>query len=576
MTEAAAGVDITPKVVPMAVHTPWATVVVYGHEFMSKRDVQVLATCLTKLPQFCAEDHGIRSVTFRDDDFPVSKFGKPILASCFPDNGGIIINLQAVFRRAVEHALEDTNKSIFAAFHQLMIQNYLHESYHLSIRLDAERRRDTDALIAKSAEAQLKEERKAEVFSLDMLFDLVKRADLEPGHHAENPFLASQLMTLLGAKDDVWSKKQRRMLQDRIFYKLDQEPGCPGLDVDTFKGFCRLLSKEKGEEAEKVWNQRTILGVGQAQDTAELIREVSTIIPAEEAPIGPTTATPNAAAGDIPAAIAAMMAEPAPKQENPNEGWSEWDDGGMEDSKPATSSTEPQVLVNSIVETDQRQTSGTAKFCSFCGGSGFPVGAKFCHHCQQPLPGTVPATGMAPSAPSQAGPVVKSLPETGLGPEQTGITARAVYSKVYEHIFNNCGHSPGTGDVGFTRPEGCTETAIPLTDAEKAVVPYMDCLDVNGRFCGKASTENGLRGYITKNFKLPAYKLYLNDNGVLRERLLLPQNPAKRNQNGEYSKPAMQARAGTMIMYVMEANDAVAKQTGKKFYPKCVDGVWGD
>jgi hypothetical protein len=158
---------------------------------------------------------------------------------------------------------------------------------------------------------------------------------------------------------------------------------------------------------------------------------------------------------------------------------------------------------------------------------------------------------------------------TGLTMGQIGEICQKLYMKMYNHIFMNC--EPLTNsDQGFGRPEGVASVAIQLDSLEKTVVVKCDCLDVNGRWCGGKSTADGiLRGYVTKDAKLPVYKVVIYANGQQMIRMIIPQNPGKRN-GGQLSKPALQARGGARIMYVMEGDD---NATGKKYIVKVVDGV---
>jgi hypothetical protein len=107
--------------IPMAIHSPEATSVVYGHANMSNRDVELLALCLNQ--QHWAdsgegvvriENHGVRVVRFMSDGRPCSKDGKPIFAGSVPELGGMLINLEHTFKVAKDDCIEDDNISIWA------------------------------------------------------------------------------------------------------------------------------------------------------------------------------------------------------------------------------------------------------------------------------------------------------------------------------------------------------------------------------------------------------------------------------------------------------------------------------
>lgn len=154
-----------------------------------------------------------------------------------------------------------------------------------------------------------------------------------------------------------------------------------------------------------------------------------------------------------------------------------------------------------------------------------------------------------------------------------------IYKRCNAFIFDNC-EPLKDSDLAFENPKKVSSNGIPLTELERSIVVKMDCQDINGRWCPTMSTVNGmLFGGVMKNTKLPYYKIFINMGaGIQRCRLLLPQNPATMESNGNYKYTAKQARAGNEILYIKEGDETIIKknkETNKSdFYFKIVNRVF--
>ncbi len=518
----------TPAVCdPMFINTDAGAVAVFGHEFISKKDLVILAHCLT-LPELSIENggHKVKSVVFRIDSIPKDEAGNPILASCCFDAGAIIISLMYTFTKAVEVMLdEEPDSSIVAIYQRNLILNYLHEINHLGML-------DGNGKLSDSETTELEE--LAGDWSTEKIYELAQTVDIEPAHHAESAFLAGQIIELLLENDEPWAKHQRLMLDNHNMYNLVETDKHQGI-VLNFKGYMHLMSSDESDN--EVWNKETILGAGVESPLAEAIRPVNT----EDLP----TDTPPeevATAGGFEAGSEAMELEDPGAAFDPNL-------FGPDGMPTLESLFEPPVPGEPLLGTPTAAGAMT-------GGptyTGFPIAGQ-----------EVAAIA------TETGPAVNVFPQTGLDEKDTADICQSVYAKCYNHIFGKCERVLNS-DVGFQNPDAVATIPIVLTEQEKAVIVKCDCLDENGRFCEQLATTTALRGSIMKNTKLPTYKLYINVNGQEKVRVLLPQNPGK-IQGGAYTKTALQARGGSCIMYIMEGNDAVAKATGKKFLCKIVDG----
>lgn len=148
-----------------------------------------------------------------------------------------------------------------------------------------------------------------------------------------------------------------------------------------------------------------------------------------------------------------------------------------------------------------------------------------------------------------------------------GRIAQQVYMKIYDFIFTQCGQQKDS-DVGFSTPEVVCNNPIALTPEEAEMFVSMNHNDINGRWCTDVPTTGGLLGKVMKNTRLPAYELTVALNGHLYRRLVLPQNPAKRNAAGQLTQRATEAQAGDAIMYVIN------KDSDNKWGPSIINGEY--
>jgi hypothetical protein len=516
---------------PIFLNSGWGAVPVFGHHLVSKKDLLILGACLS-LPMFMKDSgegmcyHGTKVVVFRDDGEP-TRDGKPVFGNATPCCGGIAINLMRIVSAGIDEATNNPESSIRAGYHRNLIMTMLHEIHHLSVLKE----------IPKSKSLLATADKEADEWAYDMMMLMAQTIDIEPAHHSESPVLCKQLLELLAEKNDEWSKEQRHRLDNNIFYvsaETDEHKATP------FKGYLHFMSGD--ERHDPKWNTETILGAGAESPLSVSIRMVDTITPTVEPQAVPQSAQ------------ATNTLSPSEYMEMEEDG------GGADFADYENYGTAPQSMqsyAQAAQPVNQQYPVYTPPITSA------PSAPPW-------TPATAPPPQYATAAQTQA--EVAVYPATGLTKEGTGEVVVGLYRKIYDHIFGKCGRLLNS-DLGFSNPEAVT-LGIPLTEMEKKVVVKMDCLDPNGRWCPNMQTSGGLLfGSIMKNAKLPTFKIYVNENGFERVRMMLPQNSAKRDGSGNYTKPALQARAGSCIMYIMEGNDAVANATGKKFLLKIVDGV---
>jgi hypothetical protein len=195
----------------------------------------------------------------------------------------------------------------------------------------------------------------------------------------------------------------------------------------------------------------------------------------------------------------------------------------------------------------------------------------------QPIPVQPPVVKQPPAQQ----PVIKqtTIQHSPLSENEIADIVIDIYKRCNAFIFDNC-EPLKDSDLAFENPKKVSSNGIPLTELERSIVIKMDCQDIEGRWCPTMSTVNGmLFGGVMKNTKLPYYKIFINMGaGVQKCRLLLPQNPATMESNGNYKYTAKQARAGNEILYIKEGDETIIKknkETNKSdFYFKIVNRVF--
>ena len=89
---------------PIFINTPTGSVAIFGHEFVSKKMLQVLGIVLSH-DAFEITYHGVKSIVFRTDGYPKDE-GRSICANFAPDVCGISINLEKTIEKAIEGSMD--------------------------------------------------------------------------------------------------------------------------------------------------------------------------------------------------------------------------------------------------------------------------------------------------------------------------------------------------------------------------------------------------------------------------------------------------------------------------------------
>lgn len=273
---------------PICINTKWGAVAVFGHEFVSNKDIEIIAKCLT-LKEFMDANHRVKSIIFRNDNKPKDENGTPLLANMAPDLGGVCINLQQTFQVAFEDTQENPEISMAFSYHRNLIMSYLHEIHHLYVLDDGG---------AVTKETLKLEEEAAEEFSMEALIRLAKTTDIEPDY-LKSAFFCEMMEKLFadyevikqaakdGQTDLDWDvDRQKHMYNNHILYHYEAE-GSKDLVLHNFKTVVQLMGNIDPNDPE--W--RTAEGTA---PLAEAINAVDTSVQeVENAPPLPTITVEN-------------------------------------------------------------------------------------------------------------------------------------------------------------------------------------------------------------------------------------------------------------------------------------------
>lgn len=449
--------------------------------------------------------HGVKSIIFRTDGYP-KKGTNNVLATFSPDVGGIAINMVKTAERAIERSIDHPETSVLASWWIEMIMNFSHEIHH-GVRWNT----NGDEL-HNSEGKRMEEEERAEKYSETLLVDLAKEYDIEPAAMDDEVWFKNHIDEFLAKNNDAWAQKQNTMIEEKQLWTCKQENG-KITTITSFKDLMCLLTNDNIEA--DVWNKPTIEVPTGVLTLDEQVNGKKAVMD--------TTGTMTEYVQEQLAPVVAPIEEVAFAD---NSDYDEYYDDIIE---PVTNFSSP---------------------------------------------GEEMVAPVAPIIPVVVAPVEPEVHEDTTSENKTnmaeiGRIAQQVYTKMYNHIFTQCGPQQNS-DVGFTNPEAVCSKPIQLTTEESAMFTSMNHLDMNGRWCTDIPTTNGLLGKVMKNTKLPAYEVNIRVNGQLHKRMLMPQNPAKTNATGQLTNRAVEARAGNNIAYVMNPSD----NTANKWGPSIINGEY--
>lgn len=559
-------------IMPKLLETPVGIVTVYGHELVSERDLEILRLCLCSV-----DNHYVKMVVFNGDGRPSGN-----LARMTTSTNSYVINLKYTVKQCVENTKtrpEIIPASILKAVNMNIIISHLHEIRHM---IQAE-----EDFVAGKLRADKEAEEDANVFSLRAMYNLAMEHDLQPPIIQDCPYVNQEILAALTDPhaDSEWAEFQQHMYDDGLMWEEKYESiEHRGVTLHRFNDYIELMEENSIDyDPDAKWKNSSLRACSargyQEQPPAskvDIAVKVHTavtdppvaepVVPADfpEADIKPPMVTKS----DVPVQPAVMNTMVGA---HTTTGIADYGEIGLDilDTGDQEEDVEDDMFSTGGMSTEiQQAPMATQQVVAAPIVPTEPIPAWEEPEAREALAANT-------DKPVQAQEQVAVYPPTGYDKATTSAIANGIFNKIYNHIF--CGPSARTlnSDISFEDPKEIVTVPIPLTEAEKTVLVSARGFNKWGHFSPQVTPDDGLRGSLTIDKRLPQYQFCLNDNGHKVMRKLIPQNPAKRNPDGQYSKPAMEARGGTCIMYIFEDDQKVLQANPGSRYEagKIKDGV---
>jgi len=522
------------------------SLVVLGSHLVSQRMLEIVDLLANKITP-----NGVASINFRNDNTPTVN-GETVFAKFFADSLSIMINIPKHLNEVYDSIEAGTTASIKCLFWESMLISLAHEFFHAKSWLQAPEELKNTIL------GDEKHEKEAVAFSRRILEELIKSGEnlepsmLEPIVVEENNAIINLLSsdTDDSAKDDVWLKKQARMIEEGTMFE-DED----GNAYFTFASFMRSVSDNIDDPA---WNTErkeaaatTAVVVTPTENTTEP-EEKKTI---SEDLLKPQTSTQQyQVETDIPDQSQYQVEELPPVDM--------MDDFGMDNFSIENSmslmfaqmeSQHNEVPYNAV------DTPKPTAFSTTQNAYASVTAPNIQQNAYVPEIWQNNSTAMAPAAIQTSPTPAVTLQPVNMTKEQQIQTVEQVFARLFYNLFGKCDFNPAFPN-SFGHPEGILENVIQITDIPGATQIFLSH-DHGDQAVGMVMEEpitNGIRGYITKSMRLPAYSLWVNRGGVKKQFKFLPQSPSKtypagHTLAGQLKPSAARVRnQGSAIAWVVE------------------------
>lgn len=509
--------------------------VIVNTELITPKTVGIITHSLNEFG-FGELGHGLFSVVFRDDGYPVDRDGTLNSWIFNPDAHSAICNIE----HCIELAIQDTQNpeiehsekaSVHMGVWKNMIKGFLHEAFHSvgflsdpkAMRFD-KKTRDLD-------------EKEAPEFARTALEDLAKSIDIEPEFSpAVQNMIDERLALEIGMIDETkdaekhlkaWAFFQKYLLEHGgVFYVPSEEKGEDPLHLMKFKHYLHFFSEDAEDDPD--WAADTI-GVG------------ATLV-----------ATPlNEQSNGQPAVIDMVEGETYVVEDNDDmvaEYDVPWEEGaptgfqGVPQFQNNQSEPQPAPQLPAMHRPAQQPTPQA------------PVTQ------QTTTPVAPQATPVAPQMGQPMAPVAQQTAQAKYPAVQLNGDPQAIvnnfYLKIFANVFQGCMYNPTHPQMPFGGA-GNIVNWLPLDENETKLVKEMMCYSPEGNGNKvKMAVQGQISGILMdKAGTLPGYELTMQTpDGHEVRRKFIPQNPNKL-KNGQPTGPAQQAKAGNQIMWVVEPNE---------------------
>jgi hypothetical protein len=473
---------------------------IHNSQFGSTKFFQVLSHILDMEP-----NAGLYGIILDNTNNPKNRSGNPIYGIFIPDSMSIAINMVHHFNMAYDEGTkEKCTMSVKAITWHGLLLTILHEIHHAK-RAVAAGEEKGKLTWGKEVDAEAKKWAKAR------LFDVAKEIDIEPPETDPffDPLYAEFRETLEGDESEV-SIFQKRLYDENIILsdeKVSEEP----IDILQLKEYLRLSSDDKDDPS---WNKEPDVDFINKDD----------------------------AEGEIP-----ILPEGAilPK-------WTDFNDFIVDEVIPYTEEVsmlgtvgEAQTVIPTAPTDNQTPWVNPVV-------NALETGA-----------GTLtPTTTQGNEGERTTGQPIRINPPTISKEEQEAIV-KIVNMRLYEQIFTKCGFDPNA-NTSFVNA-GAVLEPVAIGDIPNVgqVFLTMDVVDQLNQRQNDVPIVDTIKGQVFTPSNLPGYWLWLNVNGLKAKRILVPQNPNKKNQMGYATQYAQNARKGWAVMWFIADKDSSFLKPGE-------------
>jgi len=431
------------------------------------------------------EYHPLHRVMLTTKGYPVGKVG------CFI-NDDITLNLQEIWGVATELAEEDNNSSVIGMAWHVLLRTMFHELFHVWVKSDYKLAFDSEEL----------EDEHAEIFAEAQLTKFAATYDTEIPPWDQLGFFTEKVKAYLGEKategNEYWLERQTRMVKEGYVVLIDDVP------VVEFRNYMKLIA-DKGTD-EDMWNKPVL---SSWHNVAENMPQEAV---AQESVPAPPAAAANAATASAP---------PPPSPSTP--------------SPPQPTPPAPTAVPPTPVAVEQNHEDDNLIFDMQEDAPPPSEGDEVyeyhrtenAYHVSEPIPKP------------------KYAKNHNIPMEEMIASMQAIYMRLANNIFDKCQFN---GAGAFGNPAGVLE-GVSIADIPHANQLIHSCETMN-QYGQKTRSENKgvIRGTVFTKSGLPAFVLWVNINGQMKKRLLVPQNPNKG------SKSAEQAKSGARIVWIIDGD----------------------
>lgn len=502
---------------------PEGTLVFFNSDLVTEKTIDIMCKAID-LGGFEQTGHGLFSVIFRTDGYPVPDDGSKCQWMFFPDTYAAVCNVEHLFDRAVDISQGEKSDqakfiSLRAEIWKAILSGFFHELHHADSFLE------NPELLRANEQVKDEEEEKADDFGRTMLFTLAKEYDIEPAFIPEMEEIIEQRwveeIELARTDEDEglqeWAKLQDYMREKGLFMHIPEED-TDDFNITNFKDLLHVISGDGRHDEE--WLKST---------------------------------------NQIPSSI--------PGSANVSE-------VSMEQPEPQDTAYSPSsnIPVEEEVDPWYDEVPGMQGVAEIYNQNPAPAMPESSAPAV-PTPPAAPVTPAAPSVPNTpttnpAAVVGEAMYQAPKMPNEAfQETVKGLYLKIFNQIFGACGYNPAVNPF-FTQGAKIAEQ-LPLTEAEGQIVKEMVCYNGQGQRTPGTKVTNWISGvFIDKAMTLPGFDLTLTDpNGTQVSRKFIPQNPNKTKQDGTLSMTAQWARAGHMILWVINPDNK-----DKQYAMRVMDG----